>query len=194
MQAIVVTRTGGPEVLEVADQSRPEPASGELLVKVGAAGVNFIDVYHRSGLYPVPLPYTPGAELAGVVDVAGSDVTEFRTGDRVAIANNGPVGAYAEYARIPAARAVRVPAGVELKDAAAVMLQGMTAHYLATSTKPLSSGMTCVVHAAAGGVGLLLVQIAKMRGAYVIGTVSTDEKAALAREAGADEVIVYTRE
>lgn len=194
MIAIRVHRTGGAEVLESAEVPQPEAAAGELLVKVAATGVNFIDVYQRSGFYPINLPFTPGSELSGVVEAVGPNVSGFQTGDRVAIAGNAPLGAYAQYARIPAARAVKVPAGVELKQAAAVMLQGMTAHYLATSTRPLMEGMTAVIHAAAGGVGLLLTQMAKRRGAIVIGTVSTEEKAALARDAGADEVILYTKE
>lgn len=194
MRAIVVARNGGPEVLAPQEVPRPEPAAGELLVRVVAAGVNFIDIYQRTGLYPLKLPFIPGSELAGVVEAVGADVSAQRVGERVAIAHGSPVGAYAEYACIPAQRAVSVPDGVEDHVAAAVLLQGMTAHYLAVTTFPLGSGQTCVVHAAAGGVGLLLVQIAKMRGARVIGTVSTEEKAALARAAGADEIILYTRE
>jgi NADPH2:quinone reductase len=194
MDAILVTRTGGPEVLEPSELPRPEPGPGDLLVKVSAAGVNFIDVYQRTGLYPIKLPLIPGSELSGVVEAVGAEATGFSAGDRVAIAHGSPVGAYAQYAAIPAQRAVPVPPGVTDKVACAVMLQGMTAHYLAYSIRPLQSGMTCLVHAAAGGVGLLLCQIAKQLGARVIGTVSTDEKAQLAREAGADEIIMYTRE
>ncbi len=194
MIAIVVSRNGGPEVLEPKETARPEPGPGELLVKVSAAGVNFIDVYQRTGLYAIKLPFIPGSELSGVVEAVGNEAAGFSVGDRVAIAHGSPVGAYAEYAKIPAQRAVAVPAGVTDKIACAVMLQGMTAHYLAGSIRPLQAGMTCLVHAAAGGVGLLLCQIAKQRGAHVIGTVSTDEKAQLARQAGADEIIMYTRE
>src|SRR5687767_14752450 len=194
MKAIVVSKLGGPEVLELSDVPAPAPGSGELLIKVSATGVNFIDVYQRSGLYPIKLPFIPGSELSGVVQTVGSDVTGFSVGDRVAIAHGGPVGAYAELANIPAKNAVIVPAGVPDKVACAVILQGMTAHYLTHSIRPLQAGMTCLVHAAAGGVGLLLCQLAKQSGARVIGTVSTDEKAQLARAAGADEIIMYTRE
>jgi NADPH2:quinone reductase len=162
------------------------------LVKIEAAGVNFIDVYQRTGLYKLSLPATLGQEGAGVVSAVGEGVTAVRVGERVAY--TGILGAYAEYAVVPAERLVAVPEGVSTRQAAAAMLQGMTAHYLATSTWALGAGHTCLVHAAAGGVGLLLCQIAKMRGARVIGTTSTEEKAALAREAGADEVILYTRQ
>jgi NADPH2:quinone reductase len=161
-------------------------------VRVEAAGVNFIDVYHRTGLYPNPLPFVPGQEGAGVVEQAGPGVVGFREGDRVGWA--GVIGAYAERALVPAASAVRVPAGVDARTAAAVLLQGLTAHYLCTSTYPLKPGDTCLVHAAAGGVGLLLVQMAKQRGARVIGTVGSEDKAVLARDAGADEVILYDQE
>jgi NADPH2:quinone reductase len=166
--------------------------AGEALVKVEAAGLNFIDVYKRSGLYQVPLPATLGEEGAGTVVAVGDGVSEVAVGDRVAWAM--VLGAYAEYALVPAAKLVPLPAQVGAWQGAAVMLQGMTAHYLATSTCPLREGDRCLVHAAAGGTGLLLVQIAKRRGAFVIGTAGSDEKAALARAAGADEVIVYTRE
>lgn len=178
--------------MRVEDVPVPQPGRGEALVKLEACGVNFIDVYKRTGLYPVPVPATLGEEGAGEVVAAGEGVTEVRAGDRVAWA--GALGAYAEYAVVPAARLVPVPAAVPAREAAAVMLQGMTAHYLATSTYPLRAGDRCLVHAAAGGVGLLLVQIAKRRGALVIGTAGSDEKAALAREAGADATIVYTRQ
>jgi NADPH:quinone reductase len=161
-------------------------------VRVAAAGLNFIETYQRSGVYPVKLPFSPGAEFAGTVDAAGAGVTGFQVGDRVATAN-GSAG-YAEYALAPAERLVQVPAVISVEQAAAVMLQGMTAHYLALSTYPLKPGETALVHAAASGVGHLLVQIARMRGARVIGTVSTEEKARLAREAGADEVILYTQQ
>jgi NADPH2:quinone reductase len=159
---------------------------------VAAAGLNFIDVYHRTGLYPSPLPFTPGLEGAGVVAGVGPDVSAFREGDRVAW-TQAP-GSYAESLVVPEGQAVAIPPGVETRDAAAVMLQGLTAHYLCSSTYPVEPGDTCLVHAAAGGVGLLLVQMAKERGARVFGTVSTEEKAALARGAGADEVILYTQE
>ncbi|MGH7470041.1 MAG: quinone oxidoreductase family protein [Longimicrobiales bacterium] len=192
MRAIVVSRTGGPEVLELVQVARPEPGPGELLVRVAATGVNFIEIYHRTGLYPQKLPFTPGSELAGRVEMVGAGINDVAVGDRVATA--AAIGAYAEYAIVPAARAVSLPDGVDDRTAAAVMLQGMTAHYLATTTKPLQPGMTCVVHAAAGGLGLLLIQIAKLRGARVIGTVSTEEKAVLARALGADEIILYDHE
>jgi NADPH2:quinone reductase len=192
MKAIRVLAHGGPEALVHGEVDEPVPGPGQLRVRVVAAGVNFIDVYHRTGLYPNPLPLVPGQEGAGLVDAVGSGVEGFREGDRVTWAN--VMGAYAEKALVPAARAVQLPGGLDPKLAAAVMLQGMTAHYLCASTFPLRAGQTCVVHAAAGGVGLLLVQMAKQRGARVIGTVGSDDKARLAREAGADEVIVYTRE
>jgi NADPH2:quinone reductase len=160
-------------------------------VKVEAAGVNFIDVYHRTGQYAGHLPFIPGVEAAGAVDALGSDVTEFKTGDRVAYVLQQ--GAYAEYAVVPAQKLVPIPEGVALQPAAAVILQGLTAHYLSHSTYTLQRGETALVHAAAGGVGQLLVQIAKLRGARVLGTVSTEEKALLAREAGADEVILYSQ-
>jgi NADPH2:quinone reductase len=169
----------------------PAPAAGEALVRVAYAGVNFIDVYKRTGLYPVPLPATLGEEGAGTVAAVGAGVAGVRAGDRVAWA--GALGAYAEYALVPAAKLVPLPAAVDDRRGAAVMLQGMTAHYLAASTYPLGAGDRCVVHAAAGGVGLLLVQIAKRRGAEVFATAGSDEKAALARAAGADHAIVYTR-
>jgi len=190
MKAIRIHEYGGPEVYRYEDVPDPEPASGQVLVAVEAVGVNFIEVYQRTGLYPVPLPATPGSEAAGTITALGPDVTGFAVGDRVAW--QGPPGAYAERAAIPIERMVRLPEGVSTKQGAAAMLQGMTAHYLACSTWPLKPGDTCVVHAAAGGVGLLLCQIAKRRGARVIGTVSSDEKAALARAAGADETVLYT--
>lgn len=188
MRAVVVSSLGGPEQLELTELPDPEPGPGELLVSVAAAGVNFIDTYHRTGLYPRELPFVPGSEGAGTVVSVGPEVSGFGPGDRVAWAS--APGSYAELVRVPAAVAVAVPDGVDLATAAAVMLQGMTAHYLATDTFPLGPGHTCLVHAAAGGVGLLLVQIAARRGARVIGTVSTPEKAALARDAGA-EVVNY---
>jgi NADPH:quinone reductase len=192
VKAIRVEQTGGPEVLRLVDAPRPQAGPDELVVRVSAIGVNFIDVYHRTGLYPQPLPFTPGGEFAGVVEEMGPDVQDFTIGEHVATAQG--VGAYGEYARVPAARAMSIPNGIEDRIAAALMLQGMTAHYLTLSTRPLQPGMSCLVHAAAGGVGLLLCQIAKLRGAFVIGTVSTEEKAELAREAGADQVILYTKE
>jgi NADPH:quinone reductase len=192
MKAIRVEQPGGPEALELAEVPDPKPREGEALVRIEAAGVNFIDVYHRSGAYPLAFPLIPGQEGAGTVVELGAGVTEVAPGDRVAFAAGS--GAYAELVPVPAAKLVRVPEGVSTKQAAAVMLQGMTAHYLATSTYPLGPKDTCLVHAAAGGVGLLLCQIAKLRGARVFGTASTDEKARLAREVGADQTIQYTTE
>src|SRR5204863_2691312 len=192
MKAVRMHAPGGPEVLTYEDVPEPQPKAGEAIVKVDAAGLNYIDVYYRSGLYKAELPMTLGMEAGGVVTAVGPNVTEVKVGDKVAY--TGVPGAYAQYAAVPAQRLVTLPAGVSTKQGAAAMLQGMTAHYLACSTYPLKKGDTCLVHAAAGGVGLLLCQIAKMRGARVIGTVSTDEKAKLAREAGADEVILYTRQ
>jgi len=192
MKAICVESHGGPEALRLMDLPEPTPTEGQLLVRVEAAGVNFIDVYHRTGLYPNPLPLTLGLEGAGVVAGVGPGAAGFREGDRVTW-TKAP-GSYAETALVPAEQAVVVPEAVETRTAAAVMLQGLTAHYLCHDTYPLKAGDTCLVHAAAGGVGLLLVQMAKEKGARVFATVSTEEKAALAREAGADEVILYTRE
>ena len=192
MRAVRIHAHGGADAMRVEEIPVPRPGSGQALVRLEAAGVNFIDVYKRTGLYKVPLPATLGEEGAGTVVAIGDDVTGVRVGDRVAWA--GVLGAYAEYAVILAAKLVPLPAQVSARDGAALMLQGMTAHYLATSTYPLQPGDTCLIHAAAGGVGLLLVQIAKKRGARVIATVGSDEKAGLARGAGADEVIVYTRD
>jgi NADPH2:quinone reductase len=192
MKAIRIEGFGGPEVLRLAEVPDPFPGPGQIVVRVEAAGVNFIDVYHRTGLYPNPLPLVPGMEGAGVVTAAGPGVGSFREGDRVAWTNI--LGSYAGRVLLPADRAVAVPRGMSTDTAAAVMLQGLTAHYLCTSTYPLKKGDTCLVHAAAGGVGLLLVQMAKRRGARVIGTAGTEAKAALARRAGADEVVLYTRE
>lgn len=192
MKAMRVHEYGGPEVMRLEEVPVPQPGAGEALVKLAASGINFIDVYQRSGLYGTPLPFTPGSEGAGVVEAVGPGVTGVAVGDLVAYA--GVLGSYAEYAVVPAARLVPVPAKVDDKTAAALMLQGMTAHYLTHSTYPLTAGESCLVHAAAGGVGELLVQIAKRRGARVIGTVSTAEKAALARSVGADEVIRYTEQ
>ncbi len=192
MKAIRVHETGGPQQLRYEDVPMPEPGAEQVLVKVAAAGLNFIDVYHRSGLYPMTPPFTPGSEMAGTVAAIGAEVSGFAVGDRVASVR--AIGAYAEYALVPATMLVRVPDGIELQQAAAAMLQGMTAHYLLYSTYPLKAGETTLIHAAAGGVGLLLVQMAKPIGARVIGTVGNAEKARLAREAGADEVIIYTEE
>jgi NADPH2:quinone reductase len=192
MKAIRVDGFGGPEVLRLADVPDPFPGPGQVVARVEAAGVNFIDVYHRTGLYPNPLPLVPGMEGAGVVAQVGPGVATWREGDRVAW--TGILGSYAGRVLLPADRAVAVPLGMSTDTAAALMLQGLTAHYLCTSTYPLKKGDTCLVHAAAGGVGLLLVQMAKRRGARVIGTVGTEAKAALAREAGADEVVLYARE
>ncbi len=192
MKAVRIYENGGPEVLRCEDVPDPAPGAGEALVRIQACGVNFIDIYVRMGLYKAALPLTLGQEGAGVVEAVGPGVTEVRPGDRVAYA--GVLGSYAERAVVPAARLVTLPPGIDARQGAAAMLQGMTAHYLATSTFPLQPGHTALVHAAAGGVGLLLVQIAKMRGARVIGLAGTPEKAALARQAGADEVIVYTQQ
>jgi NADPH2:quinone reductase len=192
MKAIRIHGFGGPEVLSEDDLPLPEPGAGQARVKIAAAGVNFIDTYHRKGLYPGQLPLTLGQEGAGVVDAVGEGVGEVRPGDRVVYAS--VQGSDAEYALVPAARLVSIPEGVSFEQAAAAMLQGLTAHYLAVSTYPIKPGDTALIHAAAGGVGRLLVQIAKRRGARVIGTASTDEKIALARSGGADEVIAYTRE
>ncbi len=192
MKAVRVHTVGGPEVLRYEDVPEPTPKPGEAVVKIDAAGLNYIDVYYRSGLYKTDLPFTLGLEAGGTVTAVGPGVTEVKVGDRVAY--TGVPGAYAEYAAVPAARLVVLPAGVTTRQGAAAMLQGMTAHYLACTTYPLKPGDTCLVHAAAGGVGLLLVQIAKMRGTRVIGTVSTEDKARLARQAGADEVILYTQQ
>jgi len=192
MKAIRVHAPGGPEALRYEEIERPVPGPGQVLVKIEAAGLNFIDVYQRNGHYKVPVPFTLGQEAAGTVAAVGVGVAEPKVGDRVAYTT--VLGAYAEYAVVPADRVVRLPDGVSAKQGAAAMLQGLTAHYLATSTYPLKPGDACLVHAAAGGVGLLLCQIAKLRGARVLGTVSTREKAALARGAGADDVILYTEQ
>ncbi|MBB4909079.1 NADPH2:quinone reductase [Actinophytocola algeriensis] len=190
IDAILVRATGGPEVLELGKVDAPAPAAGELLVAVGAAGVNYIDTYHRRGVYPRDLPFVPGAEGAGTVLAVGADVTGFAEGDHVAWAD--APGSYAQQVVVPAKAAFPVPGGVEDDTAAAAMLQGLTAHYLVTSTYAVKPGDTVLVHAAAGGMGLLLTQLVKARGGKVIGTVSTREKETLAREAGADEVIRYT--
>jgi NADPH:quinone reductase len=192
MKAIVIEQFGGPEVMRVADVPVPEPGAGQVLLRVEASGVNFIDVYHRTGLYKQPLPLTLGKEAAGTVEKVGAGVTDVRAGDRVA--SESVLGSYAELALVPADRVVPLPDGMDARTAAAVLLQGMTAQYLSHTTYPLRPGDTCVVHAAAGGTGLLLCRMANRLGARVIGTVSTEEKAALAREAGAHEIILYTRE
>ena len=189
MRAVRIHAPGGPEKLVYEEVPDPSPGPGEALVEIEAAGVNFIDVYRRTGLYPIALPAINGSEGAGTVVAVGPGVREVAVGDRVAY--QGVLGSYAERAVAPANQLVRLPEGVSTKQGAVLMLQGMTAHYLACTTYPLERGDTCLVHAAAGGVGLLLCQIAKLRGARVVGTVSTSEKAALAREAGADEVILY---
>jgi NADPH2:quinone reductase len=191
MKTMRVHEPGGPQALTFEDVPLPEPGPGEARVRLHAIGVNFIDIYHRTGLYKVPPPFTPGSEGAGVVSAVGPDAA-VRVGDRVAWA--GVLGSYAEEAIVPADKLVPVPDGLEWEDAAAAPLQGMTAHYLATDTHRLKAGEVALVHAAAGGVGLLLVQVAKMKGARVIGTVSTPEKARLASEAGADEIIRYTED
>lgn len=190
MQAVMIYETGDPTVLRYESTALPEPGPGEARVKIEAAGLNFIDVYQRCGQYKIRVPSILGMEGAGTVDAVGPDVPDLVPGDRVAFAMHR--GAYAEYTVIPVDRLVPVPDGIETSQAAAVMLQGMTAHYLTHSTYPLRSGETALIHAAAGGVGHLLVQIAKRRGARVIGTASTEAKAALAREMGADAVILYT--
>ena len=191
MRAIVISEFGGPAVLRLESVPVPDPGPGQVRLKIEAAGLNFIDVYQRLGLYRLPLPAVLGMEAAGTVDVIGPEVPDLEPGTRVAYAMHS--GAYAEYAVVPAGRLVPIPEEIETRQAAAVMLQGMTAHYLAHSTYPLRPGQTVLIHAAAGGVGQLLVQLAKRNGARVIGTASTEEKAALARKAGADEMILYTQ-
>jgi NADPH:quinone reductase len=192
MQAIQVQKSGGPEVLTLVDLPVPKPKPNEVVVKVFTAGVNFIDVYFREGRYSTPLPFVNGQEACGIISDVGSDVKSLKPGDRIAY--SGVLGSYAQYAAVPADRAVRVPQGITDHQAAAAMLQGMTAHYLINSAYPLKRGETALIHAAAGGVGLLLVQMARSIGARVIGTAGSDEKAKLAREAGADEVILYDRQ
>ena len=191
MKAVRVQQFGGLEALKVEEVSVPDPGEGEARVKIEAIGVNFLDIYQRIGRYQGSPPFTLGQEAAGLVDAVGQNVTDIKAGDRVAYAS--VQGSYAEYAIVPAWRLVPIPAGVDVGQAAAAMVQGMTAHYLALSTYPLKQGETALVHAAGGGTGQLLVQVAKRCGARVIGTASTEEKAALAREAGADEVILYTQ-
>jgi NADPH2:quinone reductase len=190
MQAIQVTKVGGPEVLTPTELPVPSPKPNEAVLQIKAAGVNFIDVYIREGRYPTPLPFVDGQEAAGVVTEIGSEVTNVQPGDHVAYTS--ALGSYAEYAAVPANRLVKIPGELDFEQAAAAMLQGMTAHYLLYSTYPLKQGETALIHAAAGGVGLLLVQMAKKIGARVIATAGTQEKAQLARDAGADECIVYS--
>jgi NADPH:quinone reductase len=192
MKAIQVQKNGGPEVLTLVDIPAPKPKPNEVVVKISAAGVNFIDVYFRDGHYPATLPFIIGQEAGGIVSEVGAEVKTFKPGDRVAY--TGIRGSYAEYAAVPADRLILLPPGITEQQAAAAMLQGMTAHYLVHDTYPLKNGETALIHAAAGGVGLLLVQMAKNIGARVIATVGTEEKAKLAREAGADEVILYSQQ
>ncbi|HJR63174.1 MAG TPA: quinone oxidoreductase [Gemmatimonadaceae bacterium] len=192
MKAIRVHENGGPDVLRLTDVPDPRPGPGQALVRLEAVGVNFIDIYQRKGLYAQPLPFTPGTEGAGTVAALGEGVTDVRVGDRVASVSL--LGSYAELALAPAGRLVPIPDGIDTRLAGAAILQGVTAHYLATSTYPLARGDWCLVHAAAGGVGLLLCQIATRRGARVIATVSTAEKAALATRAGAEAVVRYTEQ
>lgn len=192
MKAIRVHAHGGPEVMRYEDIPEPVAKEGEAVVKIEAAGVNFIDLYFRTGAYKTSLPFTPGQEASGTVLSVGQGVQDVKVGDRVAYAAS--LGAYAERAAVPVQRLILMPPGLQARQGAAAMLQGMTAHYLATATYPLKAGDACLIHAAAGGVGLLLCQVAKMRGAHVFGTVSTDEKAKLARDAGADETILYSHQ
>jgi NADPH2:quinone reductase len=192
MKAIQVSQVGGSEVLELVDRPVPDPKPHEALVQIEASGVNFIDVYFREGRYPAPLPFINGQEGAGLIVAVGKEVTGLKPGDRVAY--TGVLGSYAEYASVAADRLVRIPDELDFNQAAAAMLQGMTAHYLSHSTYPIKSGDSVLIHAAAGGVGLLLVQMAKHLGARVIGTAGSSAKAQLARDAGADEVINYTEQ
>jgi len=192
MKAVRVHSPGGPESMGYEDVPQPAPKEGEALVKIEAAGVNFIDVYYRTGVYKAPVPLTLGQEGSGTVAAVGAGVNDVKVGDRVAY--TGVLGSYAEFAVVPADRLIVLPDSISTRQAAAAMLQGMTAHYLTTSTYPLKKGDACLIQAAAGGVGLLLCQMAKMRGSRALGTVSTEEKAKLAREAGADDVILYTKQ
>ena len=189
MKAVRIHQQGGPENLIYEELPMPEPGEGQARIKVEAIGVNYVDIYQRSGLYPLPTPFVTGSEAAGIVDAIGSGIREVKVGDRVAYAMER--GSYTEHVVVPAWKLVQIPDAVSAQAAAAVMLQGLTAHYLSYSTYPIQSSEWALVHAAAGGVGLLLTQLVKQRGAHVIGTVSTDEKAELARQAGADEVILY---
>lgn len=192
MKAVQVSKTGGPEVLEYKDMADPKPQANEAVVDVKAIGLNFIDVYFREGRYPAKAPFIDGQEAAGVVREVGSDVKSLRAGDRVAY--TGVLGAYAERTVVPADRLVKLPDHVDFEIAASLMLQGMTSHYLSHSTYPLKKGDSCLVHAAAGGVGQLLVQMAKMLGGHVIGTAGSKEKVQIAKDAGADDVILYTEQ
>ncbi len=192
MKAIRVHQFGAADALIYEDAPTPQPKPGEVRIKLAASGLNFIDTYHRSGAYAMPTPFIPGQEGAGIVDSIGPDVNHLKVGDRVAYPLQ--IGSYADYVTIPAERTVPVPDAIDLNTAAAVMLQGMTAHYYANSTYPIQPGDKVLVHAAAGGVGQLLVQMAKLRGGWVIGTVSNEEKAQIAKTAGADEVILYTQQ
>lgn len=192
MKAILVSQTGAPEVMKLADVPVPQPKPNEALVKIEAIGLNFIDVYFREGRYPTQLPFIPGREISGTVTAVGSEVKDIKVGDRVA--QTGVMGSYAEYQAVPEVQLVKLPEAIRFETAAAVMLQGATVHYLVRSTFPLKSTDTLLLHAAAGGVGLLLTQFAKHIGAHVIGTVGSEEKAKLAREAGADNVILYEKQ
>jgi NADPH:quinone reductase len=192
MKAIRIHQAGGPEALRLEEVPDPQPGPGEIVVRLDAIGVNFIEVYQRTGAYPMQYPYTPGREGAGTVSAVGEGVTQVRVGERVA--SEQFMGAYAELARAKAGAVVRLPDAIDTRVGAAVMLQGLTAHYLTTSTYPLQRGTRCLIHAAAGGAGLLLCQVARHTGAWVVGTTSTEEKAKLARDAGADEVILYTQQ
>ncbi len=192
MKIIQITQPGGPDQMQLVEAPIPAPGPNQALVRVAAAGVNFIDVYFRIGLYKAEAPFTPGNEGAGTIEAVGPGVTDFAVGDRVAWGMYR--GSYTQYAAVPVSSLVKLPDGVDFQTGAAAMLQGMTAHYLSHSSFPLKQGDKCLIHAAAGGAGRLLVQMAKMRGATVIGTCGTDEKAAIAKAAGADETIVYTRQ
>jgi NADPH2:quinone reductase len=192
MQAIQIREVGGPEQMTLVDVDLPEPAPGQVRVRIDAAGINFIDTYFRTGLYPAPLPFTPGVEAAGIIDIVGADVHDFEVGDRVAW--TGVPGTYASHCLAPAARLVRVPDGLSTELAAATLLQGMTAHYLTHGVRETRPGDVALVHAAAGGTGGLLVQLLKQAGARVIATCGTPDKAKLARKSGADEVILYSEE
>lgn len=192
MKAIQISETGGPEVLRYEEIPTPEPKADEVLVRIQAIGLNFVDIYKRTGKYALDLPATLGEEAAGVIEAAGAGVSEVKPGDRIAYANQ--TGSYAEFAIVPTDKLIPVPDEIDIRIAAAAMLQGMTAHYLSCSTFPIHEGHTALIHAAAGGVGHLLTQLVKNFGGRVIGTVSTEEKAQLALDAGADEVILYTQQ
>ena len=192
MKLIQIAQNGGPEVLKIAEAPVPTPGPGQALIRIHAIGINYVDTYFRAGLYKAALPFTPGNEAAGVVEAIGADVTELKPGDRVAYAMT--LGSYAEYTCVAASHLVPLPDNVDFTTAAAAMLQGMTAHYLTHSTFALKAGDKCLVHAAAGGAGRLIVQMAKMLGATVYGTVGSEEKARIAKSAGADEIIIYTRD